>query len=112
MSRCRSRCAATSAPPPSGSRTSSPTPAATTGSQFGFATSTTRTNLPLIVRLQAPRFFVVGDRTTISAVINNNSDEAMSVAPAIEVKGLKVVEQTLLSALQKAQTGVSALQKA
>ena len=44
------------------------------GMQVGMASGTTKTNLPLIVRLQAPRFFVVGDRTTVSALINNNTD--------------------------------------
>ena len=62
--------------------------AVTTGMQVGMGSDTARTNLPVIVRLQAPRFFVVGDRTTVSAVINNNTDAAMSVTPSIEVKGL------------------------
>ncbi|HUP62533.1 MAG TPA: alpha-2-macroglobulin family protein [Thermoanaerobaculia bacterium] len=62
--------------------------AATAGAQFGMASSTVRTNMPLIVRLQAPRFFVAGDRTVVSAVINNNTDEAMQVAPSIAVEGL------------------------
>ncbi|HKR23390.1 MAG TPA: MG2 domain-containing protein, partial [Pyrinomonadaceae bacterium] len=44
--------------------------AATTGNQFGIGSASTRTKQPLIVRLQAPRFFVVGDTVTISAVIN------------------------------------------
>ncbi|HEX9984178.1 MAG TPA: alpha-2-macroglobulin family protein [Thermoanaerobaculia bacterium] len=64
--------------------------AVTRESQFGIGTSTTRTNLPLIVRLQAPRFFVAGDRVTVSAVINNNSDAAMQVAPSLEVEGLRL----------------------
>ena len=62
--------------------------AVTTGMQVGMGSDTARTNLPVIVRLQAPRFFVVGDRTTVSAVINNNTDAAMSVTPSIEVTGL------------------------
>ena len=62
--------------------------AATTGSAFGMGSSTSRTNLPLLVRLQAPRFFVAGDRVVVSAVINNNTDAAMSVTPALEVEGL------------------------
>src|SRR6185436_6880906 len=53
--------------------------AASAGNQFGIANSTTRTKQPLIVRLQAPRFFVVGDEVTISAVINNNTDEPLQV---------------------------------
>ncbi len=62
--------------------------AATTGSQFGVGNSSTRTKQPLIVRLQAPRFFVVGDQVTVSAVINNNTDHAMRVSPALNAEGL------------------------
>ncbi|HEY0158106.1 MAG TPA: alpha-2-macroglobulin family protein [Thermoanaerobaculia bacterium] len=62
--------------------------AVTTGAAFGLGTSTARTNLPLLVRLQAPRFFVVGDRVTVSAVINNNTDRAISVTPTLEAEGL------------------------
>src|SRR6185295_9252315 len=63
---------------------------ATQGNQFGIANATARTKQPLIVRLQAPRFFVVGDSVTISAVINNNTDRAMSVAPSLAADGLTV----------------------
>lgn len=64
--------------------------AATTGNQFGIGNSSTRTKQPLIVRLQAPRFFVVGDTVTISAVINNNTDAAMRVSPALSAEGVTV----------------------
>ena len=67
--------------------------AASTTNQFGFGNSTTRTKQPLIVRLQAPRFFVVGDQVTISAVINNNTDHAMRVSPALDAEGLTVSGQ-------------------
>src|SRR5947209_17465762 len=50
----------------------------------------TRTGQPLIVRLEAPRFFVVGDKVTVSAVINNNTDQPMRVAPALAAEGLSV----------------------
>ena len=63
---------------------------ATAGNQFGIGSSSTRTKQPLIVRLQAPRFFVVGDQVTVSGVINNNTDEAMSVMPALNAEGLSV----------------------
>ena len=63
---------------------------ATTGNEFGIGNSTTRTKQPLIVRLQAPRFFVVGDQTTVSAVINNNTDETMSVSPTLKVEGVNL----------------------
>src|SRR5207302_10418742 len=62
--------------------------AVSSGNQFGIGDTSTRTRQPLIVRLEAPRFFVVGDQVTISAVINNNTDQAMQVRPRIEVQGL------------------------
>lgn len=52
--------------------------AATTINQFGIAETNTHTKQPLIVRLEAPRFFVVGDQATISAVVNNNTDSAFT----------------------------------
>ena len=67
--------------------------AASTTNQFGMGNSTTRTKQPLIVRLQAPRFFVVGDQVTVSAVINNNTDQPMRVAPALDAEGLTVTGQ-------------------
>src|SRR5215213_2510889 len=63
---------------------------ATAGNQFGIGNSTTRTKQPLIVRLQAPRFFVVGDQVTVSGVINNNTNEAMMVTPELNAEGLSV----------------------
>ncbi len=64
--------------------------AATAGNQFGIGNTSTRTKQPLIVRLQAPRFFVVGDQVTVSAVINNNTDLPMRVMPALQAEGLTV----------------------
>lgn len=63
---------------------------ASEGNQFGIANTSTRTKQPLIVRLQAPRFFVAGDQVTISAVINNNTDQAMSVSPGLNAEGLNI----------------------
>jgi len=62
----------------------------TTGNQFGIGNATTRTKQPLIVRLEAPRFFVVGDRVTVSTVINNNTDQPMHVSPSLIADGLTV----------------------
>jgi uncharacterized protein YfaS (alpha-2-macroglobulin family) len=64
--------------------------AATAASQFGIASQTTRTKKPLIVRLQAPRFFVVGDETVVSAVVNNNTDRKLTVAPSLDAAGVVV----------------------
>lgn len=70
--------------------------AATAGNQFGIATATTRTKQPLIIRLQAPRFFVVGDTVTISAVINNNTDEPMQVEVGLDLVGTSSASSLIL----------------
>lgn len=62
----------------------------TRGNQFGVADTSTRTKNPLIVRLQAPRFFVAGDTVVVSAVINNNTSSHLTVGANLEVEGLKV----------------------
>ena len=59
--------------------------AVTEGNQFGIADATVRTKQPLIDRLEAPRFFVVGDRVTISAVVNNNTEAPADVKVALDV---------------------------
>jgi len=90
---------------------------ATAGNQFGIGNSSTRTKQPLIVRLQAPRFFVVGDQVTVSAVINNNTDEPMRVSANIAAEGLDVsgllvdgkpakVDQSLLPLKANSETRV------
>src|SRR5262249_28006959 len=63
---------------------------ATEGNQFRVASANARTKQPLIARLQAPRFFVAGDLATVSAVINNNTDQAMSVAPSLQAEGVTI----------------------
>jgi len=63
---------------------------ASAGNQFGIASTATRTKQPLIVRLQAPRFFLVGDKVTVSAVINNNTDQPMHARPELNAEGLDV----------------------
>ena len=65
------------------------------GNQFGIGNTSTRTKQPLIVRLEAPRFFVVGDQVTVSAVINNNTDQPLSVAPSLSAEGLTVSGQVV-----------------
>ncbi len=62
--------------------------AAGKGAAFGIGDASTRTRLPLIARLQAPRFFVVGDSVVVSAVLNNNTDEPMTVRPQLKIEGL------------------------
>jgi uncharacterized protein YfaS (alpha-2-macroglobulin family) len=62
----------------------------TAANQFGIGDTSTRTKQPLIVRLEAPRFFVVGDQVTVSGVINNNTDQPMRVASSLTAQGLSV----------------------
>ncbi|MDX6306016.1 MAG: alpha-2-macroglobulin [Blastocatellia bacterium] len=64
--------------------------AVTAANQFGIGDTSTRTKQPLIVRLEAPRFFVVGDQVTVSGVINNNTDQHMQVASSLVAEGLTV----------------------
>ena len=60
------------------------------GTRVGEGSTSVRTRLPLIARLQAPRFFVVGDTVTISGNLNNNTDQALVVKPALEARGLAI----------------------
>lgn len=46
------------------------------------------TTKPLLVRPQTPRFFVIGDQSTVGAAVHNNTDQPMSVDVAIEAKGV------------------------
>ena len=54
----------------------------------GVAEATTRTRKPLLVRLQTPRFLVVGDQVTISGVIHNNTAAGLSVKAGLRHDGL------------------------
>jgi len=64
--------------------------AVTEGDKFGIAFGSSRTKQPIIVRLESPRFFVVGDSTVVSAVINNNNDRPVEVLPGLEAHGLVI----------------------
>jgi len=69
----------------------------TTDNHFGIHETQTRTRNPLTVRLQAPRFFVAGDELTLSALINNNTDQGMNVLPKLMAEGLTIVKRTQVS---------------
>lgn len=43
---------------------------------------------PLLIRPVTPRFFVVGDKMVLSAVVNNNSGEALSVDVGLQATGV------------------------
>ncbi|MFN0242433.1 MAG: alpha-2-macroglobulin family protein [Planctomycetota bacterium] len=57
------------------------------GTRVGLATLTTRTQKPLIARLQAPRFFVVGDECFVSAVLDNRTSEPLDVRAELAIDG-------------------------
>ncbi|MEP7285907.1 MAG: Ig-like domain-containing protein [Chloroflexota bacterium] len=43
---------------------------------------------PLLVRPSTPRFFVVGDESELAVVVNNNSDQDLSVDVSLDAKGV------------------------
>ena len=56
--------------------------------RVGFARAEVRTRKPLLVRLETPRFLVVGDVATLSASIHNHTDQKLAVTPSLVVSGL------------------------
>jgi uncharacterized protein YfaS (alpha-2-macroglobulin family) len=62
----------------------------TSAVQVGSAESDARTKKDLIVRLQAPRFFVEGDEVMISANVHNYSDKEQNVRIKISAQDLTV----------------------
>jgi hypothetical protein len=62
-----------------------------TGTRVGSGTGSARTRQPLIARLQAPRFFLVGDVVTLSGNLNNNTDEALKVRASLAAEGLELL---------------------
>ncbi len=65
--------------------------AAGTDARFGQGEIDTQTRQPLIARLQAPRFFQVGDEATVSANLNNNTSEPLPVHALLEAEGLEIL---------------------
>jgi len=59
--------------------------------RFGIGTSATRTQKPLVARLQAPRFFVVGDEVTISGLFDNRTEGTLVVRPELVAEGLDLL---------------------
>jgi len=56
-----------------------------------------RSTKPLLVRPQTPRFFVVGDQSSIGAAVHNNTDEDLSVDVELEAQGLSIKSQSTQS---------------
>ncbi|MGC1480254.1 MAG: alpha-2-macroglobulin family protein [Chthoniobacterales bacterium] len=59
------------------------------GAEFGSGETSTRTTKPLVARLQAPRFLVVGDSATVSGVLNNRTKSELNARTELSVEGLE-----------------------
>jgi uncharacterized protein YfaS (alpha-2-macroglobulin family) len=66
--------------------------AATRDAAVGNGEAQVKTDQPLIVRLQQPRFLTVGDRATISGLVRNDSEEALEINALLEVEGLRLLD--------------------
>jgi alpha-2-macroglobulin len=60
----------------------------TVDTEVGQATVEIRTSLPLLVRPVLPRFFTVGDRAEIGAIVNNNTELDRTVRVTLDAQGL------------------------
>ena len=60
----------------------------TVDTEVGQATVEIRTTLPLLVRPVLPRFFTVGDRAEIGAVVNNNTEQDRTVEVVMAAQGV------------------------
>ncbi|WP_414385332.1 MG2 domain-containing protein [Synechococcus sp. H60.3] len=61
--------------------------AATADTQVGSALATVAVSKDLLVRLATPRFFRVGDRLTLAAIVQNRTGQAQAVEVGLEVPG-------------------------
>lgn len=62
--------------------------AATEDTRVGDATLDIVSTKPLLVRPQAPRFFVQGDEARLGSAVHNNTDASMTVEVALDAQGL------------------------
>ncbi len=60
----------------------------TTAAQFGIGETAARTNKPVTVRIQGPRFITVGDSVVISYIVRNNTDERIMQLPFVDMEGV------------------------
>ncbi len=60
--------------------------------QFGIQRAEVKVRQPLMARLQAPRFFTAKDQLTLSAVLNNNSEEELSVTVTLGVDSVDILQ--------------------
>jgi uncharacterized protein YfaS (alpha-2-macroglobulin family) len=73
----------------------------TAATEVGEATNDVISTLDLLVRPVAPRFFVIGDQATLSAVVHNNTDQTLEVEVSLSADGLDIqggVQQVMVPA--------------
>ncbi len=75
----------------------------TLDTKVGQNTTEIVSTLPLIVRPVTPRFFVVGDRIQLAAVINNNTDEVQTVEVTLDAAGVTLDDPATQSITVDAQ---------
>jgi hypothetical protein len=68
--------------------------AMTTGEQMGTGKASFRTEKPLMVRLQAPRFFTERDEVTLSALVSSRLPRSTSVQVAFTAPGFEPLDPT------------------
>ncbi|MGB8647126.1 MAG: Ig-like domain-containing protein [Anaerolineae bacterium] len=75
----------------------------------GLATTDIMSTKPLLIRPVAPRFFVVGDKAHLEAVVNNNTDQDITADVRLDAQGLTLSgssQQSLtIKAHDKAKVG-------
>ena len=64
--------------------------AVTADTAIGTVTHEVKSNKDLMIRLQAPRFFTERDLVDVSALVDNMSDNAITVSPVIKAEGVVV----------------------
>jgi uncharacterized protein YfaS (alpha-2-macroglobulin family) len=65
--------------------------AQTTAAVFGQGEVATRTNLPVTIRFQSPRFLVEGDEVTLASVLMNQTSKAIRAKVKLDIEGLTTV---------------------
>lgn len=64
--------------------------AVTADTKVGQAKNEVLSTKALLVRPVTPRFFIAGDKVTLGAVVNNNSDKDINAEVRLDAKGLKL----------------------
>ena len=68
--------------------------AMTAGEQMGVGKASFRTEKPLMVRLQAPRFFTERDEVTVSALVSSRMEAAATVRVSLDAPGFEPLGPT------------------